>query len=131
MKKYKLKYKFFAFTLLFVIVFNIFKYQMPRVEYSIFKDYIAKNLCIKKDIKNNCCQGKCFLKKQIKEVDESSSENSNSNNNNKKIQNDDSKEFLCSYFLTYKPVASDLVTQAYWQASKMPGFATVIFVPPK
>jgi ATP-dependent Zn protease len=133
MIKYRLKYKFFALTLLPVMVLNIFKYQIPRVEYSIFKDYIAKNLCIKKDVKNNCCEGKCFLKKQIKEVDENSSENSNSNNNsnNKKIQNDESKEFLGSYFFTFNPVALDLGPQAYWESSKMPGFASAIFVPPK
>jgi len=113
------------------MVFNIFKYQIPRVEYSFFKDYIAKNLCVKKEIKNNCCQGKCFLEKQIKEVDENSSENNNSNNNNKKIQNDDSKEFLGSYLFTFRPVALNLVPQSYWEASKMPGFASVIFVPPK
>jgi ATP-dependent Zn protease len=115
------------------MVFNIFKYQMPRVEYSIFKDYIAKNLCVKKEIKNNCCQGKCFLKKQIKEVDENSNENTNnnSNTNNKKIQNDDSNEFLGSYLFAFRPVALDLVTYSYWEASKMSGFASVIFVPPK
>ena len=113
------------------MVFIIFKYQIPHVQYSIFKDYIAKNLCVNKDKKNNCCQGKCFVEKQIKVIDENSSENSNSNNNNKKIQNDDSKEFLCSYFFTINPVALDLVPRAYWKASKMSGFASVIFVPPK
>jgi len=115
------------------MVFNIFKYQIPRVEYSIFKDYIAKNLCVKKEIKNNCCQGKCFLEKQIKAVNENKNENTNNtrNTDNKKIQNEEIKDFLCSYFFIIKPVASDLVPQAYREASKMHGFASVIFVPPK
>jgi len=128
-----MRYRFFAFSLLFVMVFNIFKYQIPRVEYSFFKDYIAKNLCVKKEIKNNCCQGKCFLEKQIKEVDENSNENTNnnSNTNNKKIQNDESKEFLCSYSYTYNPVALNSVPQVFCEASKTPGFDTTVFVPPK
>ncbi len=31
------------------------------------RDYISKNLCVKKEIKNNTCNGKCHLKKQLKE----------------------------------------------------------------
>lgn len=115
------------------MVFNILKYQIPQIQYFLFKDYIARNLCVKKDIKNNCCQGKCFLEKQLKAVDESTTENSNNNLNTnfKKIQNNDIKEFLSSFFSTSKPVTSDLVRQAYWVASGIPGFVSVIFVPPK
>lgn len=29
------------------------------------REYIAKNLCVKRSEKNNCCQGKCYLEKQI------------------------------------------------------------------
>ena len=38
--------------------------------YEIQKDFIAKNLCEKKAIKKNTCQGKCHLKKQLAKADE-------------------------------------------------------------
>lgn len=31
---------------------------------------IAKSLCVKKNIQGNTCQGKCFLKKQLKKAEE-------------------------------------------------------------
>lgn len=62
--------RLFSFILLVAIFLNIAKYQIPVLEYSLFKSYIARNLCIKKDVKGNCCQGKCFLKKQLNNVQE-------------------------------------------------------------
>jgi hypothetical protein len=35
------------------------------VQFQINQDYIAQNLCVKKDIPNNCCKGKCHLQKQL------------------------------------------------------------------
>ncbi len=35
--------------------------------FELNKDYIAKNLCVKKDIPKNTCNGRCHLKKQLKE----------------------------------------------------------------
>ena len=66
----KFRDRFFSITLLVAMAFSIGRYQMPYIEYQLFKGYIAKNLCVKKEIKGNCCQGKCFLKKQIKLTDE-------------------------------------------------------------
>ena len=49
------------------------------LNFSVNKKYIAKNLCVKKDVKNNCCQGKCHLKKQLNE-EENDTKKSSSNN---------------------------------------------------
>lgn len=38
---------------------------MPYIEYNLFRDYIVANLCEQRDEVDNCCQGKCFLEKQI------------------------------------------------------------------
>lgn len=124
-----IKHKFFAFTLLIVMVFYIFKYQIPLVQYSLFKDYIVKNLCVNKDKKCNCCQGKCFLEKQIKLVNENSS--TNENNNNKKTQNQEVKEFLRSHVLIIGPAEMISFLQVNTEAAKLQGFASTIFVPPK
>ena len=37
------------------------------VNFQINKDYISKNLCVQKEVKNNCCKGSCHLKKQLQE----------------------------------------------------------------
>ncbi len=91
----RFKDRFFAIILLFVMVFCIGRYQIPYIEYHLFKGYIAKNLCVKKEIKGNCCQGKCFLKKQIKLADENENSNgNNTNTNNKKAQTFEINEFV-------------------------------------
>lgn len=68
------------------------RYEMPYIEYSLFKGYIAKNLCVKKEEKGNCCQGKCFLQKQIKETE--LPENERTTTNNKRVINLEVNEFL-------------------------------------
>jgi hypothetical protein len=40
------------------------------VSFKINQDNIAKALCVKKEVKNNGCQGKCHLKKQLEKSDE-------------------------------------------------------------
>jgi hypothetical protein len=52
------------------MVLNICKYQLPYIEYNLFNDYIVENLCVEKNEINNCCQGKCFLEKQINRIEE-------------------------------------------------------------
>jgi hypothetical protein len=57
--------------LLGVMVLNICKYQLPYIEYDLFREYIVENLCIQRFEANNECHGKCFLNKQIDLVNES------------------------------------------------------------
>ncbi|KAA6300481.1 MAG: hypothetical protein EZS26_003371 [Candidatus Ordinivivax streblomastigis] len=52
------------------MVLNIMRYQLPYIEYDLFKNYIAENLCVKKDVPDNNCQGHCFLEKQINRASE-------------------------------------------------------------
>ena len=40
------------------------------VSFKINQESIAKTLCVKKEVKNNTCQGKCHLKKQLDKADE-------------------------------------------------------------
>jgi hypothetical protein len=39
------------------------------INFGINREYIAKNLCVKKDEPENCCHGKCELKKKLTEED--------------------------------------------------------------
>jgi hypothetical protein len=40
------------------------------VSFKFNQESIAKTLCVKKEIKNNTCQGKCYLKKQLDKANE-------------------------------------------------------------
>jgi hypothetical protein len=40
------------------------------VSFKINQESIAKTLCVKKEVENNTCQGKCHLKKQLEKADE-------------------------------------------------------------
>ena len=58
---------------LFVILVGVgiflqsFSKMIILVNFQINKDYISKNLCVQKEVKNNCCKGNCHLKKQLQE----------------------------------------------------------------
>ena len=39
------------------------------VSFKINQDRIAKTLCVQKEIKNNCCKGKCHLEKELKKAE--------------------------------------------------------------
>lgn len=40
------------------------------IDFELNRDYFAKELCVKKDIPDNCCKGSCALKKELKQEDE-------------------------------------------------------------
>lgn len=46
------------------------------VDFFINRNYIANNLCEKKELKNNCCKGYCQLTKQLKQEEKRESSNS-------------------------------------------------------
>ena len=124
-----LRYRVFAIALLVMMVLNIFRYEIPYLQYDIFKDYIAKNLCVNKDKKDNCCQGKCFLNKQIKLTNENNT--ANENNNSKKLLNSEVKEFLSSHIIIPKPAEKTLSPKYIIEIFIISKIAFAIFVPPK
>ena len=124
--------RFFAIILLILMVFNIGRYQIPYIEYSLFKDYIAKNLCVKKEIKGNCCQGKCFLKKQMKLANENENSNGNNTNaNNKKAQTFEINEFVV--FNITELNNTEITKLLFFKSESVITSKTAfdIFVPPK
>jgi hypothetical protein len=79
-------------------------------------------------LKDNCCQGKCFLKKQIKATDENNNANEN---NNSKTQKNVQEDFLCSSSIIPNPIEIVILSIAVTVKVKTLRFANVIFVPPK
>jgi len=128
----KFKDHFIAIILLLVMVISIGRYQIPYIEYGLFKGYIAKNLCVKKEVKGNCCQGKCFLKKQMKLADENeNTKGNNTNPNNKKAQTFEINEFVV--FNSAKLNKNEIVKLLFFRSESVltPKTAFDIFVPPK
>ncbi|MEY3241760.1 MAG: hypothetical protein RIR11_3199 [Bacteroidota bacterium] len=39
------------------------------LSFKINQEVIAKTLCVNKEIKDNCCQGECYLKEQLNKLD--------------------------------------------------------------
>lgn len=124
-----LRYRFFAITLLVMMVLNIFRFEIPYIEYDIFKDYIAHNLCVNKDKKDNCCLGKCFLNKQIKVTNENNS--ANENDNSKKLLNSEVKEFINSLTIIPKAAEKTVSPQYFIEIFIISKIASSVFVPPK
>ncbi len=49
------------------IIFQSFSTIFILINFQLNKEYISKNVCVQKEVKDNCCKGSCHLKKQLKE----------------------------------------------------------------
>jgi hypothetical protein len=110
------------------MVLNIYKYQMPYIEYGLFKDYIAENLCIKKNEADNCCQGKCFLEQQINLVNET---DTNTGNPVEKRQiNPGTDDYIKVNTLLQAPSPSIKIQLSVFREARIPKTISDIPVPP-
>jgi len=127
-----MKYRIYSISLLLILIFNIFRFEIPYIQYAVFKTYIAKNLCVNRDKPKSCCEGKCFREKQIKIVAETNeSQSSTENNKNKIPQNKEVKEFLPSQNKIPKVEEkkySNFVSQKTIITTR---YVSAVFVPPK
>lgn len=62
--------KFSAIFLLVALCFQLFAKLSVVALYEVNKDYIAKQLCENRAKPKMHCNGKCYLKKQLKKVDD-------------------------------------------------------------
>ena len=124
-----MRYRIIAITHLFILVFYLISPVIPYIHYAVFKEYIAKNLCVKKDIPHNCCHGKCYLEKQVKNVKETG--DNEERNTNKKAESRPLNEFLSGYIsfpdlfgISIKHIVKTVTISFTW-------FISEIFVPPE
>lgn len=119
-----------AILLLIAVLLYLLKPVMPFVEYSIFKDYIAQNLCINREKPRSCCEGKCYLKKQVEKNAEDEAP-STASHKDKKNSRSETKEFLAVFeFSPLLLVAEiELSSEQIWfyEAFRFSG----VFVPPQ
>ena len=124
-----MKYRVYAILHLIIMVFYICRPVMPYIQYAVFKDYIAKNLCVNKDKPKSCCQGKCYLEKQIKKSTETSDTEEKSSN--KKISNKEVNEFLFSHISIPQLTEISLQQVVNTETIIVSQVVAAIFVPPK
>jgi hypothetical protein len=114
------------------MIFNIFRFELPYIEYVILKPYIAKNLCVNKDKPNCCCEGKCFREKQLRQINSTrDTEQSNEKNSNKKAQSKDTKEFLKTPQIRVLPVVVCSHIKVHIELFLETIFVSTIFIPPQ
>lgn len=123
-----MKYKILAILQLQLMLFYIGKPLLPYIEYAVFKDYIAKNLCINRDNPKSCCQGKCHLKKQIERTSETSeTENKGSN---KKVSSQEISVDIIAPVTIPKAIEIDMHRNANHEIAVPMKFVSPIFIPP-
>ncbi len=122
-------YKVLAIFQLVILVFYLLRPVLPYIEYAVNKDFIAKNLCVNRDKPKSCCQGKCYLQKQVKNSSETNDDKEK--NSSKKIQNEDVKEFLSSHFAIPAIFVQDLIAPINLETTLSSMFVSSIFIPPQ
>lgn len=60
--------KLLTALIIFAYIYGINISLVCLADYYLEYNYIAENLCVKKDIPDNDCCGKCFLKKNLDET---------------------------------------------------------------
>lgn len=113
-----------TYFVLLVFVMNIMAYQCVYVYFKAHQTKIARNLCVKRKIKNNTCQGKCHLKKMAKSAETSA----------QKVQEDLKLDFICMapHIFEVTPIyISKAVPQLlYLNAPVLSGYQLGVHAPP-
>jgi len=78
-----MKHLFIIFALTGVLLQNFSKI-LVYVDFELNREFIAKTLCVKKEIRSNNCNGKCHLKKQL--AKEEKKEQSPANSAREKVE---------------------------------------------
>jgi len=125
-----MKFRIYAYIQLVILVFYIIRPVMPYIEYAVNKDYISKNLCINRDKPHSCCEGKCYLEKQLKKSNDSNNDPKDKNTN-KKVQNEDVREFLSPHITIPKVFGTNIAQRINQKAPLITRSLSAIFVPPK
>jgi hypothetical protein len=117
-----------AYTCLILLLFNMVRPAIPILEYGLRKEYIVKYLCENRNKPGCCCQGKCYLNKQLARQNQST--DADSRGNERKFQNNDLKEYLLR--IVSVPVRASAPAPKKYEPSILYSYNPVpsIFVPP-
>lgn len=111
------------------MLFYLLRPVMPYVDYTFNKDYISKNLCINKNIPGNCCQGKCYLDKQLQK--NSNTDESDKDSKSKNFQDKRLEDHFKTDGISITPGETYLLLVSYYTSHTSDTFLVPAFVPPK
>jgi len=127
-----MKYRIYSIILLGCLIFNLFRFEIPYIQFVIFKSYIAKNLCENKDKPHCCCEGKCFREKQLKQVNSTrETDTSTEKNTSKTTHSKEVTEFLLIQNLLSPITANEIVHLLPPSTIILSRSVGSIFIPPK
>jgi hypothetical protein len=102
---------------------------IPFIDYLIRKDFIEKNLCEKREIRDNCCHGKCYLDKQLaKTQEENPIDKENNHHNNQNLKVDD---HLITGTIQVIPDEKKICGFFDFDVSLVVSYHEPVFIPPK
>ena len=121
--------KSYGVICLAILVFYLIRPLLPFVEYAIDKEYISKNLCVKRNIPGNCCQGKCYLHEQLKMTGEPLKPGTE--NNKKNIPDQKVEDHLKANGLFTCPFETVMILFCNYSSRIIDSQIMPFFVPPK
>jgi hypothetical protein len=118
------------YLLAWLIILQAFSKTGIIVSFKINQDLIAQTLCLKKEIKNNSCQGQCHLKKQLEKAEEKEQQQAPTS------QKEKYEVLYCHtlpshHFLTHAGIDLSRLISAYPQSFHAVSFLSDIFRPPQ
>ncbi len=113
-----------------ILILSILSFQFTDLliylSFKINQDYIAKNLCVEKDIEGSTCKGCCQLKKKLEKSTEQKEQVPPTQNSKQNIN-----FFSCNYMINgYFPVRVKVVS-LFLCGVKHHKFLSSVFRPPK
>jgi hypothetical protein len=127
--KESMKYRVYTVFCLLIMSCYVLRPVLPYIDYVINKDYISTHLCVQKSNPDNCCQGKCYLNKQVQKSQEESKPDQNNNRDDN--QNNKLDDHIISVEVPPPPVESFVNLLQIVDFPLIDPFADPIFVPPK
>jgi hypothetical protein len=120
----------YIFTLLVALVLQLCSRIYVLIDFKINQEYIAENLCEKKDEPESCCEGSCQLSKELNKIEESEEQGPLNNDTQKKQKTEEFPLFI----IDIKQLADlnkDEIQILEWKVvSYSCGFYAEIFHPP-
>lgn len=128
--KETIRYKVFTVFCLAIMICYVLRPVMPYMEYMLNKGYIEKNLCVQKNVPDNCCHGRCYLHKQIEKSEQENKADQNSNNRDE-TQNKKLDDHITSAEVPPPAIEAFISVLQIVDSPLVDPFAGQIFVPPK
>jgi len=116
--------KIVAFILVVAVVFSAASKSFLLLDFLLNRDYISKNLCEKRAIKDNCCRGTCHFKKQMHEEEKREGASGITEIKNEIVSVFQSTSLLNFYFEFYRELNFNFICYT------LNGYQEKIFQPP-